>query len=205
VYSLPPLIASFTYANRSREPWPKLSDATDPRDKLYAVLGLVDEREDAGIQPYYTLRFEEIYTRLAKTIITRSQSLDCLGSAGLVRNHGVRSWVPDWTVQHDRTPQPFYQADRSWNDDSTIKSQRNTFNASKDTTPEIAFDRMDKRPVARGFCFDKVEEGSMPRPWPDEIPEDRRKNWIEIANSLSSTRLASKPTETRQEKKLTLS
>lgn len=90
----------------------RTSDATDPRDKLCAVLGLVDEREDAGLQPDYTLRAEEVYTRLAKTIITRSQSLDCLGSAGLVRNHGVPSWVPDWTVQHDRTPQPFYQTDR---------------------------------------------------------------------------------------------
>jgi hypothetical protein len=131
----------------------RTSDATDPRDKLYAVLGLVDEREDAGLQPDYTLGVEEVYTRLAKTIITRSQSLDCLGSAGLVRNHGVPSWVPDWTVQHDRTPQPFYRTDRCWNDDDTIKSQGNIFNASKDTTPEIAFDRMDKRLVARGFCF----------------------------------------------------
>ena len=41
----------------------RTSDATDPRDKLYTVLGLVDEREDAGLQPDYTLGVEEVLQR----------------------------------------------------------------------------------------------------------------------------------------------
>jgi hypothetical protein len=93
----------------------------------------------------------------------------------------VPSWVPDWTVQHNLTPQPFYQTDQRWKYDGTIGSQSNIFNASRDITPEIIFNKMHKRLVARGFCFDNVEEVFMPRHWPDEIPEDRWENWTSIA------------------------
>lgn len=164
----------------------RTSNATDPRDKLYGILGLADERDDPGLQPDYTLSVEEVYTRLAKTIITRTQSLDCLGSAGLERNHKVPSWVPDWTVQHDRTPQPFYQIEQSWNRDGTIEEQSNLFNASGDVVPEINFEAKNYL-IARGFSFDKVENVSMPRLWPEEMSDVRWQSWVSTASPDDTT------------------
>jgi hypothetical protein len=164
----------------------RTSDATDPRDKLYAILGLVDERDDPRLRPDYTLTVEEVYTKLAMTIITRSQSLDCLGSAGLVRDHDVPSWVADWTVQHDRTPQPFYQTGQRRRDDGVGEQGGNIFNASKDITPQIVFSKIGKRLVARGFCLDKIEKVSMPRQRPDEDLNKVWQGWTGIANPDNS-------------------
>lgn len=146
----------------------RTANATDPRGKLYAMLSLVREREIPSLRSDNTLGVEEVYTRLAKSIIQQSQSLNYLGSAGLaIRNHRVPSWVPDWTVQHN--PQPIYQTDQRWKHDGTISSQRNILEASKDITPAIAFTSVaNERLIARETCFDKVSKVSVPRSWPND-------------------------------------
>jgi hypothetical protein len=149
------------------------SDATDPRDKLYAILGLVDERDAVGIQPNYKLSVSEI---------TLSQSLDSLGSAGTHRGSGVPSWVPDWSIQHETAPQPFYQKHITPSQKLGVpKAQRSLFACSRGVPMDVAFDTAEKGLLASGFIFDRIVAVSSCRPWPDEQVEERWKDWVSVA------------------------
>ena len=82
--------------------------ASDPRDKVYAILELSKDGRDISPKPDYSLSVEEIYTRLAASIISQTRSLDILclaGDAVFSRSpiYSLPSWVPDWTHRVDRT------------------------------------------------------------------------------------------------------
>jgi hypothetical protein len=66
--------------------------ATDPRDKLYAFLGLA---EDHRVIPDYTLSVSEVYSKWTRTCIERDKNLYCLhGNRDLSKSFGP-SWVPE--------------------------------------------------------------------------------------------------------------
>jgi hypothetical protein len=74
--------------------------ATDPRDKVFSVLGMVDP-EIYDIQPDYRISIEETFTTAARCIISKKQSLDILSACqNPDRSHGLPSWVinllDDW-------------------------------------------------------------------------------------------------------------
>jgi len=79
--------------------------ASDPRDKIYALLGLADRggagTAPLGIVPDYTLPVADVYQRVAQQLIRVSGTLDVLGSAGPIADHtpefDLPSWVPDWS------------------------------------------------------------------------------------------------------------
>ncbi|KAK4072005.1 hypothetical protein Trihar35433_4069 [Trichoderma harzianum] len=81
--------------------------ATDPRDKVYSILGLVKGGAAAeyGITPDYTLSVEECYTKAAMAVMSQMKNLDAL-----VLDHAASSplnlpsWVPDWS--HLPSPAP---------------------------------------------------------------------------------------------------
>jgi hypothetical protein len=165
----------------------RTSLATDPKDKLYAILGLVDEGSNPLLEPDYTLSADEVFTRISINIITRNVSLDCLGSAGLVRNLNVPSWAADWTVRHDRTPSPFFIVNRVFNDDDTIKSEVNLFNASRGMKPDIGFDIVERTLLVYGFTFDVIEKVSCPRRWPDVDLNNIWQDWVTTLGDLGTT------------------
>lgn len=78
----------------------RCTEATDPRDKIYALLGLVPEPH--GIDVDYKKRTQEIFTEVALVLINTTSTLDII-----CQNHwyppGSRhisdlpSWVPDFT------------------------------------------------------------------------------------------------------------
>ncbi|EPE31119.1 hypothetical protein GLAREA_04086 [Glarea lozoyensis ATCC 20868] len=51
---------------------------SDPRDRLYAILGTIDDVEDAEVD--YAMSVQDIYKRWAVRRITRKKSLDILGA-----------------------------------------------------------------------------------------------------------------------------
>lgn len=87
-------------------------ESTDPRDKVFALLGIADSQDVAslGCNVDYNMTTVEVYTRLAKSYIQRDGNLDILGYAKHGTNiAGLPSWVPDWTNQGEmpinlRTP-----------------------------------------------------------------------------------------------------
>ncbi|KAF2757367.1 hypothetical protein EJ05DRAFT_511186 [Pseudovirgaria hyperparasitica] len=79
-------------------------DSTDPRDKVYGLLGLSQEDRPGTpnptrVVPDYTRPVVDIYTDVARSLIQRTHTLDilsaCLGSGSV---SGLPSWVPDWTA-----------------------------------------------------------------------------------------------------------
>lgn len=73
-------------------------DATDPRDKVFAILGLVGENySDTLPNIDYSKSTEEVYREVASLIITKENSLDILlAASGLDNGGNLPSWVPDW-------------------------------------------------------------------------------------------------------------
>ncbi|PSN63635.1 hypothetical protein BS50DRAFT_85457 [Corynespora cassiicola Philippines] len=83
--------------------------ASDPRDRVYSVLGLVTgrDRRVAGI-PEYTSTVERLYARLVRSFWEEFRSLDIIcfthlfnrysGPDDLELEPSVPSWAPDWRV-----------------------------------------------------------------------------------------------------------
>lgn len=80
---------------------------TDPRDKVYSLLGLVgSDASDLGIEPDYRKDCAAIYHGVAVTILRGTFSLDMLG----MRTHAcsstdlerLPSWVPDWSTTESK-------------------------------------------------------------------------------------------------------
>jgi hypothetical protein len=71
-------------------------NATDPRDKLYGLLGLV---EDMGFEPEYRLSVRGVYGRFVESCTKSTGTLDVLSfvSPTFSNTHSLSSWIPDRT------------------------------------------------------------------------------------------------------------
>ncbi|KAG9192732.1 hypothetical protein G6011_11466 [Alternaria panax] len=77
--------------------WDRAS--TDPRDKVFVVLGLAGEpkNEDISIAPDYRKSMDQVYRETAREIITKEGRMDILlAASGIDGNDDLPSWVPDW-------------------------------------------------------------------------------------------------------------
>jgi hypothetical protein len=73
--------------------------ATDPRDKVYGLLGLVGEEMSLGIEVDYSLSTVDIYVKAATSIIEASNYLDILSVPRPAQaNLLLPTWVPDWSA-----------------------------------------------------------------------------------------------------------
>jgi hypothetical protein len=73
------------------------ADATDPRDKVYSILGLIDPAISADVDPDYSLPVQQVYTDFMIAIINQTKSLDQILYGG-IPSEKMRlwpSWVPD--------------------------------------------------------------------------------------------------------------
>jgi hypothetical protein len=83
------------------------SYATDPRDKIIALLGLAEELTEMGIRPDYSKTPRETFIRAVIQIIIGTQSLDVLSTIHDHRSESIPnlpSWVPDFGVRVLPTP-----------------------------------------------------------------------------------------------------
>ena len=79
------------------------SKATDLKDKVFSLLGLVDPKI-YGLPADYRLSMQEVYKAAARSVISKTKSLDLLGGCqNPDRLHTLPSWVPnlvdDWKAQ----------------------------------------------------------------------------------------------------------
>ncbi|RSL85671.1 hypothetical protein CDV31_016530 [Fusarium ambrosium] len=84
------------------------SMATDPRDKVYGLLGLAESTY--GIQPEYGISVRDCYTATTYQIIHGSGNLDILRalkrpSCLPVTITDLPSWVPDWSYDYCSIPE----------------------------------------------------------------------------------------------------
>ncbi len=76
-------------------------NATDPRDKVYAILGLLPPNAHGVPPPDYTKSVEILYCEVAKSILLNDKSLAIVNFAAARDSDNdsieLPSWVPDWT------------------------------------------------------------------------------------------------------------
>ena len=70
--------------------------ASDPRDKVYALLGLAPDAQEFP-QPEYTLSVAEVYQNFASALVIGGCGHELLAlAAHNDKTRGYPSWVPDW-------------------------------------------------------------------------------------------------------------
>lgn len=80
--------------------------ATDPRDRVFALIGLAKDSRLLGLYPNYSKTYSEVcietawrlLRQLGLRILTQSRGLRLTDS-----NHDLPSWVPDWSLRSINT------------------------------------------------------------------------------------------------------
>jgi hypothetical protein len=87
---------------------------TDPRDRIYGVLGMCPREVAARIKPDYTLSHAQIYRDFFKQIVEQYGKLILLQHCDLLqRRMEGPTWVPDWSHMVKRPWQLVYAAGAS--------------------------------------------------------------------------------------------
>jgi hypothetical protein len=74
--------------------------ATDARDKVFALFGLLEDYTQTGLEPDYSLSWEEVYTQTTEYLILKSGSLDLLAAA---QAPSTCSQLPSWVIPWNQT------------------------------------------------------------------------------------------------------
>ena len=74
-------------------------EATDPRDKIYGMFGILDDLW-CHVPVHYEWTIERVYIHYALQIMATAQSLSILSYSSPMHNRVLQlpSWVPDWSV-----------------------------------------------------------------------------------------------------------
>lgn len=113
-------------------------DCEDPRDRVYASLGLATDSLQSRLTPDYTRSCSDIYQDVVATLLSSSEehALDFLGYINMPSDGSLSlpSWVPDWTINTGHCPFPKYlepwgfKTDRVYNASGSIAAQAYIFN-----------------------------------------------------------------------------
>ncbi|KAJ9621331.1 hypothetical protein H2203_007383 [Taxawa tesnikishii (nom. ined.)] len=83
-------------------------DATKPVDKIFGIMGLIDDPDLIRVD--YDRTVQQVYHETALRIINQSQSLelllDCLQTTTRPNTPGLPSWVPDWSATDQPLDKP---------------------------------------------------------------------------------------------------
>lgn len=73
-------------------------ECSDPRDRIFAFLGLSGDAEMLGMLPDYEKSCERLYIEFAVSILKAYPYLRLLCYASCCRRLDLPSWVPDWSI-----------------------------------------------------------------------------------------------------------
>jgi hypothetical protein len=69
---------------------------SDPRDKVYGLLGLASENMAGKIKPRYSAPVAEVYLETSLVLLDQTKRLSFLYCGHAGSKHTMPSWVPDW-------------------------------------------------------------------------------------------------------------
>jgi hypothetical protein len=159
--------------------------ATDPRDKIFALVGLpyTDWYSEVFFPsaPDYNLSISDVYHITAKRLLVERNEVDLLS---YVRHdpqvHETwASWVPDWTCSRegqtctDKKVSGYMPAVVSVPDCTICDAERHTISIRGivvDTVHTLAADIFDKKPSIKGYGFTKLSR--------------LRKGWLHAMNAF---------------------
>lgn len=120
----------------------RLFKCTDPKDKIYSLLGLIKDLSGIEIEPNYKISDSKAYITATKQIVLTSSNLDVLNCVVYPKNLALPTWVPDWSYY--RTDEHPFSMHSSF-----------PFHASKESTPTPEID-LDGTLTLQGAIIDTV-------------------------------------------------
>jgi hypothetical protein len=87
--------------------------ASDQRDKVFGLYGLLNKTAKAQFKPDYSKTIEEVYTEATTRIMKESDNLDILSAVvdhSLKQNRNIPSWVPDYGTPFTNMMSAFFNA-----------------------------------------------------------------------------------------------
>ncbi|KAF8855940.1 HET-domain-containing protein [Acephala macrosclerotiorum] len=140
--------------------------STDPRDRIYALLGMLEEKLGPSVLGVdYTIPTCELYMQVCQVLYEETKSLDFLSMVerdrfrGQDRETNLPSWCPDWTIPTNRDSiykDGSYPAPRSAGNPRP-RALTNKFSFTGDSTAHCEFNFASKRVVVEGFVVDAIK------------------------------------------------
>ncbi|KAL7755492.1 hypothetical protein ACKLNR_014590 [Fusarium oxysporum f. sp. zingiberi] len=144
-------------------------DATDPKDKVYAILGLLEALGyKSPLRVDYRVSVEDLYTQIAKILQQGSETLNVMSHVEVnpltrqVTLSGLPSWVPNWTVPWnqksiiEKAAYPDLKQQTQYNQDS--RDPKQSFNFTGDSKANCRFPSNENKMVVQGFIFDNIHQ-----------------------------------------------
>lgn len=123
--------------------------ATNPRDYVYGLLGLLDPSLAARIKVDYTISVEAVYEAFARTIIKTEESLEILGQCDIF---GTPSWVPRMDVNS-----PWYRHIHSEEEEPYNSSGGRNAVCRFDKQPDMTADSAPGLLYTRAILLDQLD------------------------------------------------
>ena len=177
--------------------WP--NEATDPRDKVYALLSLATDNHSDAIVPDYQSPVGLVYAESVKDTITRERNLQVFSyCSGLFtpRDTAIPSWAPDWRSTSHDSKRPLEQRHLTFHSIErdirpsyrNAKSQKYVFRAAGDSPPAVGFCKQMKTLYAVGIRVDVVSKISNARSY-NYSPAEVIDGWSALTGSRDYTNI----------------
>lgn len=165
------------------------SKATDPRDKVYGLLGLLPEDMVSQIRLDYAKSKEEVFVEFARQMLDRCTHLDeVLSWCTFVQDpSSLPSWVPDWIAKFERNHMQWFRSHRaggetpsSWTlaeAESTLRCKGIRIDIVSGTTI----------PVSSSLPYRVAATECMSRANNFPAGFGRYKNWLELCATVDRT------------------
>lgn len=163
------------------------NEATDPRDKVYALLGLATDNHSESIVPNYESPVGLVYAESVRDTIIRERNLQVFSyCSGLFtpRDAAIPSWAPDWRSMSHNLKRPLQQRHITLYLIDTYmrtayesaKPQKHFFRAAGDSPPAVGFCKQMKTLYTVGIRVDVISKMSTTRSY-EYLPQEVTHGW----------------------------
>ncbi|RDW72907.1 hypothetical protein BP6252_06814 [Coleophoma cylindrospora] len=145
---------------------------SDPRDKVYGLLGIAAPEFRSRIAPNYSIPVADIYKQVMKMEIEVSQRLDILQGCYIAAREATSpTWIPDWSVCF-----------------SPAQRQHLQIFSSGNSVAQVVFHQDDVLECS-GLLTDRVRYVGREMPWLDVNPYDRSRDWVEVVKGWMADKM----------------